>query len=59
LQGAKLISVHTSTALACGKGQEMLVLLIQAPPIQGIAAQPTPSALCFTKPVDLNKLLPG
>ena len=37
----------------------MLVLLIQAPPISGIAAQPTPSALCFTKPVDLNKMLPG
>lgn len=59
LQGAKLISVHTSSTLACGKGQEMLVLLIQAPPIQGIAAQPTPSALCFTKAVDLNKLLAG
>jgi MFS family permease len=59
LQGAKLISVHTSSTLACGKGQEMLVLLIQAPPIQGIAAQPTPSALCFTRPVDLSKLLAG
>lgn len=57
LQGAKLISVHTSSTLACGKGTEMLVLLVQAPPIQGIAAQPTPSALCFTKPSDLNKLL--
>ena len=59
LQGAKLISVHTSSTLACGQGQEMLVLLIQAPPIQGIAAQPTPSALCFSKPVDLTKLLAG
>ncbi len=59
LKGAKLVSVHTSTAIGCGKGQEMLVLLIQAPPIQGIAAQPTPSAFCFTQPVDLNKLLQG
>ena len=59
LKGAQLISVHTSATLACGQGQEMLVLLIKAPPIQGIAAQPTPSALCFTKPVDLNKLLAG
>lgn len=59
LRGAKLVSVHTSSTLACGKGTEMLVLLIQAPPIQGIAAQPTPSALCFTRPVDLNNLLPG
>lgn len=59
LQGAKLVSVHTSSTVSCGKGQEMLVLLIQAPPIQGIAAQPTPTALCFSKPVDLNKLLPG
>lgn len=59
LQGAKLVSVHTSSTLPCGGGAEMLVLLIQAPPIQGIAAQPTPTALCFTKPVDLNKLLQG
>jgi MFS family permease len=57
LQKAKLVSVHTSSTLVCGKGAEMLVLLIQAPPIQGIAAQPTPTALCFTQPVDLSKLL--
>jgi len=57
LQGAKLVSVHTSSTVACGNGAEMFVLLIQAPPIQGIAAQPTPSALCFSKPVDLSKLL--
>jgi hypothetical protein len=36
----------------------MLVLLIQAPPIQGIAAQPTPTAFCFKGPIDVNKLLP-
>ena len=59
LQKAKLVSIHTSSTLSCGGGAEMLVLLIQAPPIQGIAAQPTPTALCFTKPVDLNKMLPG
>lgn len=59
LKGARLVSVHTSSTIACGGGAQMLVLLIAAPPIQGIAAQPTPSALCFTRPVDLNKLLPG
>lgn len=59
LQGAKLVSVHTSATVACDKGEEMLVLLIQAPPIQGIAARPTPLVLCFTKSVDLNKMLPG
>ncbi|MDQ2885239.1 MAG: MFS transporter [Chloroflexota bacterium] len=58
LKGVKLVSVHTSTAIGCGKGTEMLVLLIQAPPIQGIAAQPTPASFCFTGPIDLNKLLP-
>ncbi len=59
LKSAQLVSVHTSSTIGCSKNQEMLVLLIQAPPIQGIAAQPTPSALCFTKPVDLNNLMPG
>ena len=54
---AKLVSVHTSSTLSCGQSTEMLVMLIQAPPIQGIAAQPTPSTLCFTGPVDLSKLL--
>ncbi|MEO6890541.1 MAG: hypothetical protein ABI456_14195, partial [Ktedonobacteraceae bacterium] len=56
LKNVRLISVHTSTALGCSNGKLMFVLLIQAPPIQGIAAQPTPSALCFTGPI--NKLLP-
>jgi hypothetical protein len=36
----------------------MLVLLVQAPPIQGIAAQLTPIPFCFNGPIDLNKLLP-
>ncbi|HEV2653328.1 MAG TPA: MFS transporter, partial [Ktedonobacteraceae bacterium] len=58
LKGVKLVSVHTSTAISCGKGTEMLALLVQAPPIQGIAAQPTPASFCFTGPIDLNKLLP-
>jgi len=58
LKGAKLISVHTSTTIACANGTEMLVLLIQAPPIQGIAAQPTPVPFCFKGPIDLNNLLP-
>ncbi len=58
LKGAQLISAHTSSTIACGKGTEMLVLLIKAPVIQGIAAQPTPVPLCFKGPIDLNKLLP-
>jgi hypothetical protein len=58
LKGVKLISAHTSKTIACGKGAEMLVLLIQAPPIEGIAAQPTPVPFCFNGPIDLNKLLP-
>ncbi len=59
LKGARLVSVSTSSTIACGKGEQMLVLLISAPPIQGIAAQPKPVPLCFTKPVNLNNLLPG
>jgi len=58
LKGVKLVSVHTSTAIGCARATEMFVLLIQAPPIQGIAAQPTPVPFCFKGPVDLNKLLP-
>jgi len=59
LKNAKLISVHTSASIGCGSGTEMLVLLIQAPPIEGIAAQPTPTAFCFKGPIDISKLLPG
>ncbi len=59
LKHAQIISVHTSSSIVCGKGTEMLVLLIKAPPIEGIAAQPTPTALCFKGPIDLNKLIPG
>ncbi|HET9919455.1 MAG TPA: MFS transporter, partial [Ktedonobacteraceae bacterium] len=58
LKGVKLISAHTSSTLACGQNIEMLVLLIQAPPIQGIAAQPTPVPFCFKGTVDPNKLFP-
>ena len=58
LQGVKLVSVHTSTSIACANATEMLVLLVEAPPIQGIAAQPTPVPFCFKGPIDLNKLLP-
>jgi hypothetical protein len=58
LKGVKLISVHTSTSIGCAANTEMLVLLIQAPPIQGIAAQPTPVPFCFKGTVDINKLLP-
>jgi MFS family permease len=59
LKGARLVSITTSSSLSCGDGAEMLVLLIAAPPIQGIAAQSTPTTLCFTKAVNLNQLLPG
>lgn len=56
---AQLVSVHTSSSVACGKGAEMFVMLIKAPPIEGIAAQPTPVPFCFSGNVDLNKLLPS
>jgi EmrB/QacA subfamily drug resistance transporter len=59
LKSAKIISAHTSSSVGCGGGAEMLVLLIQAPPIQGIAAQPTPTALCFKGPIDPSKLFPN
>jgi MFS family permease len=58
LKGAKLISVHTSTSIVCGGGSLMFVMLIQAPPIEGVAAQPTPISFCFKGPIDVNKLLP-
>ena len=58
LKGVKLISVHTSKNVACGKNAMMFVLQIEAPPIRGIAAQPKPVPLCFSEPIDLNNLLP-
>ncbi len=58
LQHVKLVSVHTSTAISCGQGVNMFVLQIEAPAIQGIAAQPTPVPFCFKGTVDLKKLLP-
>jgi hypothetical protein len=58
LQNATLTGVQTSSTVSCGGGQEMLVLLIQAPPVQGSATQTTPTTLCFTKAVNLNNLLP-
>lgn len=59
LKAAKLVAVHTSASIVCGAGMEMLTLLIMAPPIQGIPAQPTPTALCFKTPIDFSKLLPS
>src|SRR5207245_2401878 len=53
------LNLHTSTSIVCGSGTEMLVLLIKAPPIEGVAAQPTPTALCFKGPIDINKLFPS
>ena len=58
LKTAQLISAHTSTTVGCGGGSELLVLLIQAPPIQGVAAQSKPISFCFKGPIDLNNLLP-
>jgi MFS family permease len=65
LQSAKLISVQTSATLACASGTEMLVLGVQAPPLQGQqnttpqSKPAAPTTLCFTKSVNLSKLLPG
>jgi len=59
LKTARLIAVHTSSTVVCGMGVEMLTILIQAPPIPGLPAQPVPSALCFKGPIDINKLLPS
>jgi hypothetical protein len=58
LKGVQIISAHTSSTIACGQNVEMLVLLIKAPPIQGIAAQPTPVPFCFKGSVDPSKLFP-
>ncbi|HEY1350412.1 MAG TPA: MFS transporter [Ktedonobacteraceae bacterium] len=59
LQKAKLLAIHTRTIAGCGNGTQLLVLSILAPPIQGIAAQSTPTVLCFIKPIDLHKLFQG
>ncbi len=59
LKGVQLLSATTSSTIACSKGAEMLVLLIKAPPIQGIAGQLTPIPFCFSGPIDLNKLFPS
>jgi len=58
LKSVKLLSIHTSSTIGCDKGAEMLVLLIQAPAVQGIAAQPTPVPFCFKGNIDITKLLP-
>jgi MFS family permease len=56
LKGVKIVSVHTSSTLSCGKGATMLVIQVQAPPIQGVAPA-TPMSFCFSGPIDINKLL--
>ncbi len=58
LKGVKFISAYTSTSVSCNKGAEMLVLQIEAPPIQGIAAQFTPIPFCFSGQINLTKLVP-
>ncbi|MGB8344161.1 MAG: MFS transporter [Ktedonobacteraceae bacterium] len=59
LKGVQLLSVHTSNSTGCGKNTEMLILLVKAPPIQGIAAQPTPAPFCLKGPITINQLLPS
>ncbi len=59
LKTAKLVAVHTSSTVVCGAGMEMLTLLIMAPPVQGLPAQPRPTALCFKSPTDIHKLFQG
>jgi MFS family permease len=59
LKDVKLLSVHTSSTMACAQGMETLVLQIEAPAMAGVAAQPTPVPFCFSGDVDIKKLLPG
>jgi MFS family permease len=56
--GAKLVSVHTSTTVNCAQQTEMLVLLVEMPAVEGVAAQPTPLPICLKGPVDLTQVLP-
>ena len=58
LKGVQIISAHTSTTIVCGQNTEMFVLLIKAPPVQGLPAQPTPVSFCFKGTVDPGKLFP-
>ena len=58
LKGVQIISAHTSTTIVCGQNTEMFVLLIKAPPVQGLPAQPTPVSFCFKGTVDPSKLFP-
>jgi hypothetical protein len=57
-KGTKLISVHTSTTIACAQQTEMIVLQVESPAVDGVAAQPTPVPFCFKGPIDLKQLLP-
>jgi EmrB/QacA subfamily drug resistance transporter len=59
LKGVQLLSIFTTSASSCGKNTEMLVMLIKAPPIQGIAAQPTPAPFCLKGPINIKQLLPS
>src|SRR5579885_978559 len=58
LKGVQIISAHTSTTIVCGQNTGMFVLLIKAPPVQGLPAQPTPVSFCFKGTVDPSKLFP-
>ncbi len=57
LKGVKIVGVHTSKSIACGKGAETFVLQIQATIIAGISAKSLPSPICFNDTLDLNNIL--
>jgi MFS family permease len=57
LKGVKIVGVHTSKSIACGKGAETFVLQIQATIIAGISAQSLPSPICFNDTLDLSNIL--
>ncbi len=57
LKGAKILSVHTSDAVQCGKGTEMLTITLKSA-AQVVSNDTKPLQLCFKGPLDLNKLLP-
>ena len=57
-KGTKIISVQTSTTVACAQQTEMIVLQVETPAVAGVAAQPTPVPFCFKEPIDPKKLLP-
>lgn len=56
--GVTLLGVETSTEFSCAQGTPMLVLLVEAPPVENVPAQPTPVPFCVTGAIDIDSLLP-